>query len=906
MADKTAAQHLKEFFKVYPNYSYSVAELRTIFGISQKEKSAFKKLLQSLVKEGFLTWSNDKKYQLDPTFTAANQLAKQKPQSKQVDKTSQAKPAQGSHSRPSAEPEELRGRIFQDDKMWRVQQAGMHQPSFLLPRDIAPYEEGDKIIFKMVGGEHAEIIAKLQSDITFEDVKAKFLKDNELKPIFPRAVREQVDPVELPVFDPESKRRDFRDVLTLCIDPFGARDHDDAISLEKKGNLWELGVHIADVSHYVREGTPLDHEALKRSFTQYLPWQAVHMLPEKLSSNLCSLKVGQERLAFSCIVQLSAAGVVKDFEFCKSYVKVDEFYTYEEAMELAEAKPRHPLSRLRKVTRLLNDRRKKAGLLLLDLPETKVSFDSFGEPEGLEQKSHIESMNWIEECMLLANQCCAQFLKKKDIPGVFREHGFPKEEDVRELASSEPDLFQGAGGLDQYFKKNSDPDSNVHEGLFELFHILVNNAAGDLNKTRKVLRTMQKADYKPDGNGHFALRWQDYAHFTSPIRRYADLVVHRQMSAFLDKTKLPHTDDEMDEIASKISSREIDVMKLERRGVKFCGAWMAQDYLGDELDGKISGMQDFGLFVEIPGMGFEGLVKYRTMPGDYYLYNEEKGFVYGRRTGRRIYQGDEIRIVVSKVNIMKGEVDFECVRLGDDTHVESSSQDSNRRSGSRSSSRSTSRSSDSKPGSSARRGQSQTRDRSGRRPGTRTSRGERNAPPSTNQGRFSEDGSGGENFNPWDLARKKSKSSDQDDQIIQIKEASKKSEDPVDTIEDYKQGFEDSPKRSSRKLKDNPNKFENSWGEAPKSKKKPKKSNKSADATLKMLDDELAIFDEILADESPAGRKAKGSRSAHKSGSKSKAPEGDARDTWRRKGSSKKSNPSKGSFKKSSKKKPKS
>lgn len=840
MSNKNAVQYLKEFFNVYPQYSYSVAELRAIFGISQKEKSSFKQLLQSLVKDEFLDWGVDKKYRLADKKISTSPKA--------VSDRIEIAPKKEGIS-------QVKGRIYKAENLWRVQQAGMHQPNYILPQDISPYKDGDKVIFQVVGEEHAEIVAGIETELSFEDVKARFLKDNDLKPHFPKAVGTEVAPVELPVFDPSSQRKDFRDLHTVCIDPFGARDHDDAISLEKSGSGWTLGVHIADVSHYVQEDSALDKEALQRSFTQYLPWQAVHMLPEKLSSNLCSLKVGEERLAFSCMVQLSAAGVVKGFEFVKSYVKVDEFHTYEEAMEIAEAKPRSAIARLRRVTRLLNERRKSKGVLLFDMPETKVAFDDFGEPQGLEQKHHIESMNWIEECMLMANQCCAQFLKSKELPGVYREHAFPKEDEVRELASAEPELFKGAGSLDQYFTKVKDPDSNVHEGFFDLFKILVDNAQGDLNKTRKVLRAMQKADYRPEGKGHFALRWNDYAHFTSPIRRYADLIVHRQMSAFLSKKALPHTEDDMDEVASKISTREIEVMKIERRGVKFCGAWMAQDYLGEELEGRVSGMQDFGLFVEIPGMGFEGLVKYRTMPGDFYIYNEEKGYVYGRRTGRRILTGDDIRIVVSKVNVMKGEVDFECVSLGDDKHS-------------------------SKP---AKTSESIHKKKS-------------ESQPRKSSKQFSEDGSGGEAFNPWTQSSKKEdsfKKAKPQVEVIEGEEPTKKEKEAWSSIKELHK-TKVSKKRVSRKLKDNEDKYENSWKKKKKAAKK--SSGKMADSTIKMVEDDLAIFDEILG-KGPEWNADSPSRNFGRGQKKSKGNKpkrADAQETWRKKTKSPKSkNPNK-------------
>tara|TARA_B110000483_G_scaffold242989_1_gene330758 strand:- start:540 stop:3284 length:2745 start_codon:yes stop_codon:yes gene_type:complete len=723
---KTAEDHLREFFQVYSDQEYSVAELRKIFGVSQKEKSHLKQALQELVRTGDVQWlTTNKKYTWanDETGQAAGQYVK--PEAAESDKDSnfyakyQAEKIQKAEAEAKAEEEaekyqkdvdqdtvanelskpakapkpitQLRGRIIQHEKMWKIQQTSVTDQLFMLPQDIAPFKENDRVIFKMISDDRAEIVAGIDTEVSFDDVKARFLNDNKLKPYFSKHIKEQVAAVSPDIVVTEG-RKDFRELHTVCIDPFGARDHDDAISLEKKGTGFELGIHIADVSHYVKEETPIDEEAAYRAFTQYLPWAAVHMLPEELSSDMCSLKVGQERYAFSCMVELSSSGIIKGYEFMKSVVKVDEFHTYEEAMAIAEAHPRHALSKLRKVTRLLNERRKKHGVLLLDMPETKVKFDELNEPMGLEVKHHIESMNWIEECMLTANQCCAQFLKANEVPGVFREHGYPEEDDVLELATAEPDLFKGAAPVASYFAKKSNPESNLHEGVFELFQILVNNARGDLNKTRRVLRTMQKANYRTDGKGHFALCWQDYAHFTSPIRRYADLLVHRQMSARLAKVQLPHSTEAAESIAGKISDREIVVMKIERRAVKFCGAWMAQDYLGEELDGKVSGMQEFGLFVEIPGMGFEGLVRYNSMPGDFYVYNEEQGFVYGRRSNRRIYTGNDIRIKVSKVNVLKGEVDFDCVSLSGEVLTDNKPNRAKPREGDRGRSRDESRS----------------------------------------------------------------------------------------------------------------------------------------------------------------------------------------------------------------------
>lgn len=554
--------------------------------------------------------------------------------------------------------------MFLKQNRWWVQEMGGSPERYPLTGVRPGLKEGQQVSFKLQKGEgRFSQLAKLASGQTFETFRQLadfFIKKQQLPPFYPQSALADLEDRKSPAEEGYEGRVDLRHLPVLCIDPLGARDHDDAISFnQRKEGGWDLGVHIADVSHYVRENTVLDSEARRRSFTQYLPWEALPMLPEQLSSGWCSLVENEDRFALSCMIQLDASGAVVKYDFVKTVVRVTRSITYEQAQAFKEEGDEQ-LVQYAQMCEALRSQRMQTGVLLLDMPEPKVIFDEEGNPIRIDSKKSLPSMNWIEECMLIANQCCAKYCIKNKLNGVFRTHEPPQKMDIQELAFNEPDLFKNHPSVREIIDS---PDAeghgmNVDPARFRLYMALVESARGNALMMRKILRSMSKARYLATPDGHFALNWADYAHFTSPIRRYADLWVHREISKKLAKQKVKSLLEETDEMCELISGNEIVNMKNERSAVKLCAAWMMKDFLGETFDGVISGMESFGMFVEIPSHGAEGLMRYQDIGGDYFEYLPEKDVVVGKRT-RKIYRrGDQVKVILSKVNLEDAQMDF--------------------------------------------------------------------------------------------------------------------------------------------------------------------------------------------------------------------------------------------------------
>jgi ribonuclease R len=630
--------------------SFTASQLRGVLGVSKKDKRDFKHKLQELVRKNKLSFSTKKKYALLKAVESNGveiDLSKIKSESKN-------EPSQSNY---------LKGRLIKQMEKWHVQDLDDESKIYPTIGQMDRPNRGDRVLYKVEKNRIssrslnvARVIAKVGTTFSFQELSRDFLEKNSLEEKFSAKVTEEIQEIVNKGFN-EGLRKDYSWLHTICIDPPGARDHDDAISLQKNPDgTWTLGVHIADVSHFVREGTALDKEALNRSFTQYLPWMAVGMLPDDLSSDLCSLKEGFIRLAFSCMILLNGEGQVLSYHFYKTKIKVHRFLTYENALvEMQAGDPQ--LVELAMMCRKLRANRELTGLLHLDLPETSVEFDAKGEPIAVRKKQYIESQSWIEECMLLANQCCARWIKEKKIPGIFRCHESPDDQDVSQLLTDDPSLLGDAKLSIDLIKAPS--KSNLHPGKFKIYQAMVDHSRGNINHLRKILRSMAKARYNPDGKGHFALNWLDYAHFTSPIRRYADLWNHRRMTDFLEKkSSNQNYVEEALEVSTVISDQEIINQKIERQSQKLCSAWLVKDRIGEEFQGRISGLEYFGVFVEIPELSSEGLARFQDIEGDYYEYEPNRNRVIGKRSQRIFQVGDLVRIQILKVNALKGEVDL--------------------------------------------------------------------------------------------------------------------------------------------------------------------------------------------------------------------------------------------------------
>ncbi len=636
------------------------SQLRRAMGISKHNKLAFKQLLAEMVSEGSLARTSNKEYTPGKGEISPENLERDN-----------RRPAATSRRKASFDDDEgrvHRGVLFPDGKdWWKVTDSASGKVYEMAHRSKAPGKDGDTIAFTLYPHPKLKhsMLAKIdrsamEGELSWDSVKKQFMKDASLPESFSASIMEFVNKQQEPSEkDLKDGRVDLRQTYILCIDPVGAMDHDDAISVERRADGgFYLGVHIADVSHYVPEGSELDDEALTRSFTQYLPWTAVPMLPDRLSSDLCSLHQGVDRLAFSCLMELDSKGNVESFEFKKSLVNITAGLTYGEAVERLAAGDEH-VKTLQEVADLLRANRRKTGILELGSTELGCVFDENGEPARIVPREEHESDHWIEECMLIANQCCAKELERRHLQGVFRIHEAPDTKDIMELYYLMPDLFKDSPVSLRELGKPRRGDTNLNPEVFKLYQHLIARAKGDDEIIMRILRSMQKAHYDSNCFGHFALNWQDYAHFTSPIRRYADLWCHRELSRKTQEETDAKRAWDVVAVCSEISANEVKNQKTERMSLKVCAAWLLRKHLGEEFDAKVTGVQEWGIYVGVDDPQAEGLVRFRDIAGsDYYVFNPDKGIVYGKRSGKTFSRGDKVRVRLLRVNPVRGEADF--------------------------------------------------------------------------------------------------------------------------------------------------------------------------------------------------------------------------------------------------------
>jgi ribonuclease R len=559
-----------------------------------------------------------------------------------------------------------------------IRQGGFHFVQPIRPGRLGPEEDlvliprkhlgnskpGDIVSARILeedGGERiGRIVATLEEEISFAEVSKHFFRENNIPYGYPKKAMQEAGSFPEPVWEKLENRSDFRDRHIITIDPSTAKDHDDAISLQRrKDGTWLLGVHIADVAEYVTADSSLDHEALERAFTQYLPWTAAPMLPQRLSSDLCSLLEGRERLAFSCMMEVAPDGTLKKSGFEESFIRVEHFYSYEEAQAAREAGDPF-LKELDEFTSVLLAKRRQDGFIDFQFPEPKVEMKD-GAPFRIYPAQRLASHSWIEECMLLANQATAMYLTKHKLPGLFRVHEQPDLDVVSELWAT-----QGSSHMDKgmaaSFDKMSASGGNLNPAIQKFFIRLLGREGGPLPAAvqRKILQSMKKAQYSADPLGHFALGWLHYAHFTSPIRRYADLWTHRIIKAHVRGQRIhKHLKAVARDIGERISEREVAIMKTERRSLKAATAWVLRGYVGGEFTGEVSGLENFGIFVSLTDPMGEGLIPIRCLRDDYYQKDEQTGHLVGRRTRQRFELGDKVRVRLDRSDPFSCQVDFD-------------------------------------------------------------------------------------------------------------------------------------------------------------------------------------------------------------------------------------------------------
>ena len=455
------------------------------------------------------------------------------------------------------------------------------------------------------------------------------------------------------------ERRDFRDTFTFTIDPEDAKDFDDALSFKplENGNF-EVGVHIADVSHYVTPGSDIDREARDRGTSVYLADRTVPMLPEKLCNRLCSLRPNEEKLCFSAVFEITPRAAIRKKWFGRTVIKSNFRLTYEQAQDIIEGIAENPdtelqtaITVLNKLAGILKGKRRKAGAIDFSRPEMKVLCDETGRPIDVYQKISKEA-NWlIEEFMLLANRSVAEFVAATGKTFVYRVHDVPNPEKLESLRHFAKSLG---------YKMNGELEGKKAAGAIS---DLLDKATGKPEAAAFkdiALRSMAKAKYSTENIGHYGLAFADYTHFTSPIRRYPDLMVHRLLALYLDNEK--SQDREFYESECKYASgREALASEAERTSVKYKVVEFMQDKVGQEFVGHISGLTEWGMYVEIEPTHIEGMVALRSIKSDFFEFDEKLYRIKGRRT-RKVYRlGDEVRIRVSNTNLEQRLLDYELV-----------------------------------------------------------------------------------------------------------------------------------------------------------------------------------------------------------------------------------------------------
>lgn len=454
-----------------------------------------------------------------------------------------------------------------------------------------------------------------------------------------------------------AEREDCRDVTTFTIDPKDAKDFDDALSIRQlKPGLWEVGVHIADVSHYVKEGSVIDKEAVKRATSVYLVDRTIPMLPERLCNFICSLRPDEEKLAYSVIFTMNEKAEVKDYRIRHTVIKSNRRFTYEEAQDIIETgkgEYKEEILELNKLAQILREKRMANGSINFDRCEVKFEIDENGKPLSVYFKESKEANKLIEEFMLLANRTVAEHIgkvPKNKKPKVFpyRIHDLPDPDKLENLSQ-----FIARFG---YKIRTGGTKTEVSKSINHLLNDIEGKKEQNLIETVS-LRAMQKARYSIHNIGHYGLAFDYYTHFTSPIRRYPDLMVHRLLTRYLAGGRTAQAD-KYEELCEHSSAMEQTAAAAERASVKYKQVEFMGERIGNVYDGVISGVTEWGLYVEINENKCEGMVPMRDLGDDYYEFDEKNYCLIGRKRHQKFSLGDPVQIKVARANLEKKQLDF--------------------------------------------------------------------------------------------------------------------------------------------------------------------------------------------------------------------------------------------------------
>lgn len=528
---------------------------------------------------------------------------------------------------------------------------------------------GHKVVVELFsyGGEHmkpegriTEIIGHINEPGT--DILSVVM-DYGIPHEFPEKVLNQAERVGKDVSEADcAGRKDLRSVRMVTIDGEDAKDLDDAVSVEKAGENYLLGVHIADVTNYVQERSALDKEALKRGTSVYLADRVIPMLPEKLSNGICSLNAGEDRLALSCIMTIGPTGEIIDHEIAETVIRVDRRMSYTGvAAVLAgdrKAQEEHgefvPMIFLMKeLSDRIRERRGKRGSIDFDFPETKVILDENGKPMDIRPYERSDATKIIEDFMLMANETVAEEYYWRELPFLYRTHDEPDEEKIRKFST-----FINNFGYHIHIRNEVRPK--------EIQQLLgrIEGTPEEAMISRLALRSMRQARYTPENTGHFGLAAKYYTHFTSPIRRYPDLQIHRiikeNLRGRMNEERIAHYAEILPSVAEQCSSRERTAEEAEREVEKMKKAEFMRDHIGEEFEGVVSGVTKWGIYVELPNT-VEGLVHVSDMRDDHYEFLEDRYELAGQHTGKVYKLGQTVRVRVTDADKLQRTVAFECV-----------------------------------------------------------------------------------------------------------------------------------------------------------------------------------------------------------------------------------------------------
>lgn len=581
--------------------------------------------------------------------------------------------------------EKPEGRVVEILKRFKTEWVGVIQLSskfaFLIPDDtknstdvfiplakLNGAKDGDKVIVKITewpedeeqspSGEVLEILGiPGERNTEIHAVLAEF----GLPRGFPQALEEEAKKIPTTISEDEiKKRRDFRGITTLTIDPFDAKDFDDALSYQvlDNGNV-EVGVHIADVTHYVRPGGEIDKEAIQRATSIYLVDRVIPMLPEILSNQVCSLRPNEDKLCFSAVFELNSDGVIEKEWFGRTVIHSIRRFTYEEVQTILENKTGElytELSTMDSMAKKMRKRRMDHGAIAFEKEEVKFKLNEKGEPSEVFFKTQKDAHKLIEEFMLLANRRVSEFVSKprSQEPGktfVYRVHDQPDAQKLHDFS-----VFVKTFG----YQFNAHNPKDVSKAMNSLLLDIKDKTEAHLISTLAV-RTMAKAVYSTNNIGHYGLAFDYYSHFTSPIRRYPDMIAHRLLQHYLHHGKSVDPN-EYEALCKHCSSQEKLAEEAERASIKYMQAVFMQKFVGQIMKGRISGVMEWGIFVEIGESKSEGLIRLRDIPGDFYEFEEKKYRVVGKRTKKILQLGDEVMVKIKSVDVLKKQIDLEILR----------------------------------------------------------------------------------------------------------------------------------------------------------------------------------------------------------------------------------------------------